>query len=130
MKNIHLRLGGKSPTVLLLGADIDNALRGCLNSCLSDCGQTCSALSRLILPKAMKEIIEKRIVQLLEEYPVGDPKLPESKVGPLASRKQFDKVKSYIQLGLTEGARMLAGEISGRSDRGLLCPTGHLYRCR
>ncbi len=118
VKNIHLELGGKSPTVLLLGADIDNALRGCLNSCLSNCGQTCSALSRLIIPKAMKEIIEKRIVQLLEEYPVGDPKLPESKVGPLASRKQFDKVKSYIQLGLTEGARMLAGEIPGEATAG------------
>lgn len=118
VKKVHLELGGKSPCVLLPEGDIDTVLRTCLNSCLSNCGQTCSALTRLIVPDYFKEIVERRILQLLDEYPVGDPLDPASKVGPLSGRKQFDKVKKYIQIGLDEGAHLLTGKVPEEPTHG------------
>lgn len=111
VKHVHLELGGKSPCVLLPEGDVDTVLRVCLTSCLGNCGQTCSALSRLIVPAHLKNIVEQRLLQMITEYPVGDPFDPNSKVGPLANANQFKKVKEYIELGLQEGARMLTGEV-------------------
>ncbi|ETJ15625.1 MAG: aldehyde dehydrogenase family protein [Negativicoccus succinicivorans] len=111
VKKIHLELGGKSPCVILPDADIDQAIRACFNSLLLNCGQTCSALSRLLIPEDQKEAIETRLVEILQEYPVGDPREEGTKIGPLASEKQFTKVKKYIETGLAEGARMLTGSV-------------------
>ena len=126
VKKIHLELGGKSPCVILPDADIDQAIRACFNSLLLNCGQTCSALSRLLIPEDQKEAIETRLVEILQEYPVGDPREEGTKIGPLASEKQFTKVKKYIETGLAEGARMLCAH---RTDRRLLRPTRDFHRC-
>ncbi len=110
VKRIHLELGGKSPCVILPGADVDSAIRACFNSCFLNSGQTCSALSRLLIPETMTDEVHEAMLRILPEYTVGDPKT-DVRIGPLANRKQFDKVKEYIEIGLQEGATMLAGEV-------------------
>ena len=112
LKRVSLELGGKSPFVWLEGMpDYEPAARQLLNSVLLNSGQTCTALSRLLVPRAMLPEVEALLLRLLPEYPVGDPRDPAVKVGPLASRAQYDKVRGYIKLGLEEGARLVAGRI-------------------
>ena len=114
LKRVSLELGGKSPFVWLEGMpDYEPAARQLLNSVLLNSGQTCTALSRLLVPRAMLPEVEALLIRLLPEYPVGDPRDPAVKVGPLASRAQYDKVRGYIKLGLEEGARLVAGRIPG-----------------
>lgn len=62
-------------------------------------GQTCTALSRLIVPKARLAEVEKLLQDHVKDYPVGDPFDPKVLIGPMASRQQFETVKSYIELG-------------------------------
>lgn len=110
VKHISLELGGKSPCVVLKGADYEKAVRGCFNTIFLNSGQTCTALSRLLIPaedKAEFEIIMKRLVS---EYKVGNPMDPSINVGPMVSKAQFDTVRDYIKLGVDSGAHMLVGE--------------------
>ncbi|WP_296828747.1 aldehyde dehydrogenase family protein [uncultured Megasphaera sp.] len=109
LKRITMELGGKSPFILLPGADYEKAVRMCFNSLLLNSGQTCSALSRLIIPKEDKEKIEQILVKVLPEYVVGDPTLETTKIGSVASEEQWNIVDSYIAKGIEEGATVLAG---------------------
>lgn len=117
IKRVVLELGGKSPAVILDGTDFKDAVGKVLNKIYTNTGQSCTALSRLIVPLKEKENIEKMIIELTKEYKVGDPETVDPMlIGPLSSRQQFDKVKGYLELGLNEGAKMLLGEIPEKSD--------------
>lgn len=116
MKRISMELGGKSPCVILKGADYEG--RMCLDSIFLNSGQTCTALSRLVVPKDDKETVERLLLQLLPEYVVGDPNDPAVKVGPVASEHQFQTVCSYIQKGIDEGATLLAGGLPPAPETG------------
>ena len=118
MKRISMELGGKSPCVILKGADYEGAVRMCLDSIFLNSGQTCTALSRLVVPKDDKETVERILLQLLPEYVVGDPNDPAVKVGPVASEHQFQTVCSYIQKGIDEGATLLAGGLPPAPETG------------
>ena len=118
MKRISMELGGKSPCVILKGADYEGAARMCLDSIFLNSGQTCTALSRLVVPKDDKETVERLLLQLLPEYVVGDPTDPAVKVGPVASEHQFQTVCSYIQKGIDEGAALLAGGLPPAPEKG------------
>lgn len=118
MKRISMELGGKSPCVILKGADYEGAVRMCLDSIFLNSGQTCTALSRLVIPKDDKETVERLLLQLLPEYVVGDPNDPAVKVGPVASEHQFQTVCSYIQKGIDEGATLLAGGLPPAPETG------------
>ena len=118
MKRISMELGGKSPCVILKGADYEGAVRMCLDSIFLNSGQTCTALSRLVVPKDDKETVERLLLQLLPEYVVGDPNDPAVKVGPVASEHQFQTVCSYIQKGIDEGATLLAGGLPPAPETG------------
>lgn len=112
VKRISLELGGKSPCVWLPDLpDYRAAVKPLFNSIFLNSGQTCTALSRLIVPKARLAEVEKLLLDHLKDYPVGDPFDPKVLIGPMASRQQFETVKSYIELGVKEGARLLAGSI-------------------
>ena len=111
VKHISLELGGKSPCVLLPGAPYEQAVRACFNTIFLNSGQTCTALSRLIVPQADQSAIEEIMRKLVTEYVVGDPHDPKSKVGPVASRAQFTKIKACIEQGLAEGAKILVGGV-------------------
>lgn len=118
VKRITLELGGKSPDIFLPMDDYDTAIRCCFNSIFLNSGQTCTALSRLIIPKSEEAKIEARLAAIVKEYTVGDPADHSVKVGPLASLSQYRKVRSYIEKGLSEGARLLAGGVPGDPVRG------------
>lgn len=115
IKRITLELGGKSPAVVLRGADLNIAVRTVLDKIYLNTGQSCSALSRIIIPVEEKENIEHIILAMTRDYNFGDPEGENIHVGPLSSKKQFDKVKSFIEKGLDEGAKMLLGEVPKES---------------
>lgn len=116
VKRMVLELGGKSPAIILEGVDLKLALSKVLNNIYFNTGQSCSALSRLIVPVKDKEKIEQMIIDMTKGYTIGDPTNPDTMIGPLSSKKQFDKVKGYIEKGIEEGATMLLGEIPKESS--------------
>ncbi len=115
IKRITLELGGKSPAIILKRADLKLAISKVLDKIYLNTGQSCSALSRVIVPLEEKEKIEQLIIEMTKDYKFGDPEDPKTQVGPLASKKQFDKVKYFIGKGLEEGAKMLLGEVPKES---------------
>lgn len=111
IKKIALELGGKSAAILLDGGDWENGIHGVLETVVPNAGQTCNALTRLLVPKNGLAKAEEIIKKQLEEYQYGPAEDPAVTQGPLSSKKQFDRVKGYIELGLQEGARMVSGEV-------------------
>ena len=118
LKRISMELGGKSPCIFLRGTDYEEAVRMCFNSIFLNSGQTCTALSRLLVPKEDKEKVEKILLTLLPEYKAGDPTDPDVKVGTVASAHQLDTVGDYIKKGIDEGATLLAGGVPEHSESG------------
>lgn len=118
VKRISLELGGKSPFIWLPGADYDKAVSKLFDSIFLNSGQTCTAFSRLLIPQADKKTIEALLLKHLPDYTVGDPTDPATRIGPVSSKAQFDKVTSYIKLGLQEGATMLAGSVPQDLSKG------------
>ncbi|MGO1470056.1 MAG: aldehyde dehydrogenase family protein [Tissierella sp.] len=116
IKRITLELGGKSPAVVLKGADLDLAVSTVLDKMYLNTGQSCSAFSRIIVPIEIKHKIEEIIIEKTKNYKFGHPDDPDTLVGPLASKKQFDKVKYFIEKGPEEGARMLLGQVPVESE--------------
>ncbi|MGO8192979.1 aldehyde dehydrogenase family protein [Rhizobium ruizarguesonis] len=109
MKRVILELGGKAPTVLLPDADLDKAIPIALMSGFANSGQACVAGTRILAPRSrMAEICEKLKIET-EKLRVGDPRDPEVRIGPLASQAQWERIQSYIRLGLDEGAVLLTG---------------------
>ncbi|GAB6109732.1 aldehyde dehydrogenase family protein [Fusibacter bizertensis] len=111
IKKVALELGGKSPLIILEGADLELAVKAGLSSCYDNTGQTCAALTRMIVPKKYLGQIETLIIDNSRNYIVGNPNDANTHIGPLASLKQYSKVRSYIQLGLDEGAKLIVGEL-------------------
>lgn len=111
IKKVALELGGKSPLVILEGADYELAVKAGLSSCYDNTGQTCAALTRMIVPRKALLEIETLIISNSKNYIVGDPMKKETQIGPLASLKQYLKVRAYIELGIDEGAKLIVGEI-------------------
>lgn len=118
LKHISLELGGKSPYIILKGSNHEEAIRLCFNSIFLNSGQTCTAFSRLLIPKSEQSVIEKKLIEIAKEYTPGNPEVPSTKLGPLASLRQYEKVKSYIESGIQEGAHLLYGTVPENSNKG------------
>ncbi|WP_244164921.1 aldehyde dehydrogenase family protein [Rhodococcoides fascians] len=115
-----LELGGKSPAVLLRGADLDVAVTGALGSALVNSGQACNAPTRLVIPAELAGEIEERIAEVT--YVLGDPSDPATTHGPLASKRQLDRVVDYAQSALADGGRLVVG--TGKPESGcFVAPT-------
>jgi aldehyde dehydrogenase (NAD+) len=110
VKRVALELGGKSPNVLLDDADLSAAVPDGIAKCFLNSGQTCSALTRMLVPRAKLEEAEKIAAATIEAgWPVGDPFAEGSALGPLVSEVQRDRVRGYIEKGVEEGARLVTG---------------------
>jgi aldehyde dehydrogenase (NAD+) len=109
MKRVTLELGGKSPTILLDDAELDKAIPAALIAAFLNSGQACAAGTRLLVPKSRFDEIKRGIVAAMSAFAVGDPADPKTGVGPMASQKQYDRVESYIRMGIEEGAEVLVG---------------------
>lgn len=113
VKRITLELGGKSASVFIDDTNLEENVKSALNGVFGNTGQVCAARTRLVVVKEYKEAVEAEIAKQIDRFVVGPPKDPATKVGPLSSRKQFDKVRNYIQIG-KQKYKILAGE--GKCD--------------
>ena len=117
-KKVVLELGGKSPAIFLEGADIKSGVKQVLDTVYLNVGQTCSCLSRAIITEEIYEQVIKEFESQYDNYPVGDPSDDKTVVGSMSSKDQYEKVKSYIESGLSEGATLLKGEVPEKSEKG------------
>jgi aldehyde dehydrogenase (NAD+) len=109
MKRVTLELGGKAPTVILDDAKLDDAVRLGLMAWLFNSGQACTSGARLLVPESRVEEVKVLILDKIGSFKVGPPHDPESMVGPMVTQAHFDRVQSYIRIGLNEGASILTG---------------------
>jgi aldehyde dehydrogenase (NAD+) len=109
MKRVTLELGGKSPTILLDDAVLDQAIPSALVMAFLNSGQACAAGTRLLVPQSQVDQVKRAIVDAMPSFPVGDPADPNTAVGPMVSQKQYEQVQSYIRKGIEEGAEVLVG---------------------
>ena len=109
IKRVTLELGGKSANVILDDADVIRAAKAAIGACYQNSGQTCSALTRLIIPDTHKEEIIEIVSSRVNGYTPGDPLDDSTRCGPMVSAKQQQSVLSYIESGIEEGAQLIAG---------------------
>ncbi|MGA7416875.1 MAG: aldehyde dehydrogenase family protein [Acidimicrobiales bacterium] len=109
VKRVALELGGKSANVILSGADLEKAVPDGVNKCYMNSGQTCSALTRMLVPRDKLAEVEALATTAAEGFTAGDPFEKATRLGPLVSAVQRDRVRGYIQRGEDEGARLLTG---------------------
>jgi len=109
VKRVALELGGKSPSVILEDADLATAVRSTVNACYLNSGQTCTALTRMLVPESKYEEAARLAAEVARGFTVGDPLAETTKLGPLASKAQLERVRGYIRKGIEEGAELLAG---------------------
>ena len=109
VKRVALELGGKSASVILEDADLAAAVKGTVNGCYLNSGQTCTALTRMLVPQSKYEEAAKLAVEAAKGFTLGDPMQETTRLGPLSSAMQRDRVREYIKKGQAEGAELLAG---------------------
>jgi acyl-CoA reductase-like NAD-dependent aldehyde dehydrogenase len=109
IKRVALELGGKSASVVLDDADFAAAIKGSIGACLLNSGQTCSAHTRLLVPESRYEEAKALAQGVIARFSIGSAFDEGSKLGPLVSAAQRDRVISLIQQGLDEGAELVAG---------------------
>jgi acyl-CoA reductase-like NAD-dependent aldehyde dehydrogenase len=120
VKPVTLELGGKSPNVILDDADLQRAVVDGVSKCFLNSGQTCSALTRMLVPRSQLPVVEQIAVAAAAATRVGGPLDPATQLGPLVSDVQRERVRGYIAKGIEEGARLVAGgaEAPAGLDRG------------
>ncbi|MDB5426639.1 MAG: aldehyde dehydrogenase family protein [Phenylobacterium sp.] len=115
LKRVTLELGGKSPTVILDDADFAQAVPLAVMAGFANSGQACIAGTRILVPQARLAEFLPLIKAAVEAVKVGDPRDPQTQVGPMVSMKQWERVQGYIRKGIEGGATLLAGG-EGRPD--------------
>ncbi len=111
-KTVTLELGGKSPNIVFDDADLDQAVKGAVSGIFAATGQSCQAGSRLLLQRGIHDQFVAKLIDFMRDVKLGDPKLPDTQIGPVATRPQFEKVMAYIDIAKAEGATCVLG---GRS---------------
>jgi len=109
VKRVTLELGGKSASVILDDADLAKAVKGTVNACFLNSGQTCNALTRMLVPESLYADVVNLSVELCKSFKLGNPQDADTRLGPLVSESQRERVRKYIQAGLKEGADLLCG---------------------
>jgi (Z)-2-((N-methylformamido)methylene)-5-hydroxybutyrolactone dehydrogenase len=111
-KTVTLELGGKSPNIVFDDADLDQAVKGIVSGIFAASGQSCQAGSRLLVQRSIHDQLIERLLTFMRNVKLGDPTSPDTQIGPIATRPQFDKIMSYIEIAKAEGATCVLG---GRS---------------
>ncbi len=109
VKKVTLELGGKSAFLLLDDTDLSAALPAAVRSCFVNNGQTCAALTRLVVPRAQLGAVQDGLADLVGAMRVGDPLDTATELGPMVSAGQRDTVRGYIDQGRAEGATLVTG---------------------
>jgi betaine-aldehyde dehydrogenase len=122
---VTLELGGKSPTIVCEDADLDHAVNGVLYGIFSSSGESCIAGSRLFVHESVRSAFLERLVAKAKALRVGDPADVSTQMGPLITARHRESIERYVELGLAEGGKLLAG---GERPRGALYDKGWFYR--
>lgn len=109
VKRVALELGGKSASVILEDADLASAVKSTVNGCYLNSGQTCTALTRMLVPESKYEEAAKTAAEVAKGFTLGDPLAESTRLGPLSSQMQLERVRGYIRKGMAEGAELLTG---------------------
>jgi len=109
VKRVSLELGGKSANVILDDANFEKAVKSGVGACYFNSGQTCSALTRMLVPRSRHDEAVEIAKKVAEGFTVGDPLGGKAKLGPLVSATQRERVIGYIKKGIEEGATLVAG---------------------
>lgn len=124
IKKVALELGGKSANVILDGADLATAVKVGVGNAFLNGGQTCMAWTRMLVPQNRYGEALDLIESAVSRYTVGDPRDPATRIGPSASRSQFDTVRGFIERAQRDGARLLTGGADPIRDVGyFVAPT-------
>lgn len=109
VKRLTLEMGGKSPSLILADADLAKAVKTTVSSCFLNSGQTCSALTRMLVPESLYAEAARMAVDVAGSFTLGDPLLPDTRLGPLVSATQRERVRACIKRGVAEEAELLCG---------------------
>lgn len=109
VKRVAQELGGKSPNVILPDADMECAVSLGVAAAMRNLGQSCSAPTRMIVPRAQLREVEAIAIRAAAQIIVGEPQDPETTHGAIANRAQFTRIQTMIEVGIAEGARLIAG---------------------
>jgi aldehyde dehydrogenase (NAD+) len=123
VKRVAQELGGKSPNVILPDADLARCVPAGVAAAFRNVGQSCSAPTRMIVPRERLEEVERLASEAACAFVVGDPRAPQTTHGPVANRAQFNRVQEMIGIGIAEGARLVCGGPGQPEglDRGYYC---------
>ncbi len=109
LKTVTLELGGKSPNIIFDDADLDQAVKGVVSGIFAASGQSCQAGSRVLVQENIHDELVRRLVDFVGKARLGDPTLPDTQIGPISTRPQFEKVLDYIRIAREEGAECALG---------------------
>ena len=109
VKRVSQELGGKSPNIVFADADIEKAVKRGVLHCMSNTGQSCNAPTRMLVEASVYEKAVEVAAATAAKVKVGDPTESGNHIGPLASGIQFQRVQHWIEAGIAEGARVVAG---------------------
>jgi betaine-aldehyde dehydrogenase len=109
MKKLSLECGGKAPFILFDDANLEKALDAVKYAAFAYAGQSCSAITRLIIHREVHKIFVEKLVKATAKRKVGDPADPNTQIGPIISESQMNKVLDYIETGKKEGAKLVYG---------------------
>lgn len=123
VKKLLLELGGKSAMIYLKGGDLNFAVKTAAASVVDNQGQTCSALSRLLVPRDKLDDVIKIVKDYYGNLVIGDPEKKATKVGPMVSKAQMERVTGFIENGKKEGAEVLIGGHQLRGEGYFIEPT-------
>lgn len=115
VKRVCQELGGKSANILMPDCNVFDAARRGAEACFANSGQTCDAPTRMLVPRKLLQKAIEGVQAAAESTVVGDPQHPDSVIGPVISRLQFDNIQRLIELGIAEGGRLVAGGL-GRPE--------------
>ncbi len=118
VKKVALELGGKSPNVICEDADLTKAVKVGVANCFLNSGQTCTAWTRMLVPRSRYEEAVQTAAAAAQGYTCGDPLEESTRLGPVVSAAQRDRVLDYIRTGIDEGARLVAGGLEPPLPRG------------
>jgi phenylacetaldehyde dehydrogenase len=123
LKKVTLELGGKSPAIVFPDADLDKAIAGTASAIFFNHGQCCCAGSRLLAHQDVYDRVLEGVSDIASKIRVGSGLDPETQMGPLVSEEQYQRVSSYIDSGLNEGAKATAGGRPGAKKGYFVHPT-------
>jgi aldehyde dehydrogenase (NAD+) len=126
VKRVALELGGKSANVILDDADMTKAVKIGLGNAWINGGQTCTAWTRMLVPAERHDEIVEQVVAAAAKYRVGDPTDETTRIGPMSSKAQQERVNDYIERGIADGARVAlggAGPVEGLEQGAYVHPT-------